>query len=495
MNTRADSAVGPATVAIVGCGFSGTMVAVHLARQGPDSPRVLMFERDERLARGVAYGTSSPEHLLNVPARLMSAFPDEPDHFLNWLRDRDPAVQPGAFVSRQVYGDYLDDLLRDAARRAGSKLAAIRAEIVDVIDEASGSFSLVTSQGTRFQADAVVVAVGNPGPQDPIPVPDRARATRSYIGNPWVDDPFLGLKADDPILLIGSGLTAIDLLVEAESRKTVGTITAISRHGLLPQPHAPAAAIRIPTLRTAARPAMRDMLRKVRLAVKQTEREGGDWRSVIDALRPELQPLWKSLDDREKGRFLRHVAAFWDVHRHRVAPQIHEIVQRARREGRFSVFAGRIRAVLDDGPDGVKVVMNRRGNSTCETLRARRVINCTGPSRGLHSGFPSLLTALCNRGLARPDPIGLGFLAGEKGCLIGLKVPNGQRIFTLGPVLKGQLWESTAVRELRQQAADLARHVALTVSPQPGTPPASLGTAGMPHASRLSDPNAFPCPK
>jgi uncharacterized NAD(P)/FAD-binding protein YdhS len=189
---------------------------------------------------------------------------------------------------------------------------------------------------------------------------------------------------------------------------------------------------------------------------------------VIDALRPELQPLWKSLDEREKGRFLRHVAAFWDVHRHRVAPQIHEIVQHARREGRFSVVAGRIRALLDDGSDGVKVVVNRRGSSTCETLRARRVINCTGPSRDLHSGFPCLLTALCNRGLARPDPIGLGLQAGEQGSLNGPRGPNGQRIFTLGPVLKGQLWETTAVRELRQQAADLARHVALAVSPQPG---------------------------
>ena len=254
MNTRADSAAGPPTVAIVGCGFSGTMVAVHLARLGSDSPRVLMFERNERLARGIAYSTSSPEHLLNVPARLMSAFPDEPDHFLNWLADRDPAVQPGTFVSRKVYGDYLDDLLRTAAGRPGSKLVAIPAEIVDVIDEPSGSFSLVTSQGTRFQADAVVVAVGNPGPQDPIPVPERVRANGSYIGNPWINDPFQGLKADDPILLIGSGLTAIDLLVEAESRKTTGTITAVSRHGLLPQPHAPAAAIPIPNLRTRRGP-------------------------------------------------------------------------------------------------------------------------------------------------------------------------------------------------------------------------------------------------
>jgi uncharacterized NAD(P)/FAD-binding protein YdhS len=278
MNSRADGAARPATVAIVGCGFSGTMVAVHLARQGPDSPRVLMFERDERLARGAAYGTSSPEHLLNVPARLMSAFADEPDHFLSWLRDRDPAVQPGAFVPRQVYGDYLDDLLRDAARRLGSKLVAIRAEVVDLIDEAPGSFSLVTSQGSRFQADAVVVAVGNPGPQDPIPVPDRARAAGSYIGDPWVDDPFQYLNADDPILLIGSGLTAIDLLVEAESRRTVGPITAISRHGLLPQPHAPATAIPIPNVHTAPRPTARNMLRNVRLAVQQTEREGGDWR-------------------------------------------------------------------------------------------------------------------------------------------------------------------------------------------------------------------------
>jgi len=460
--------MGPATVAIVGCGFSGTMVAVHLARQGPDSPRVLLFERAERLARGVAYGTSSPDHLLNVPARLMSAFADEPDHFLNWLSDRDPAIQPGAFISRQVYGDYLEDLLRDAARRPGSKLAAIRAEIVDVIDEASGSFWLVTSQGTRFQADAVVVAVGNPGPQDPIPVPERVRAAGSYIGNPWADDPFHGLKTDDPVLLIGSGLTAIDLLVEAESRKTIGTITALSRHGLLPQPHAPAAAIPIPNLRAAGRPTIRKMLRNVRLAVKQTEREGGDWRSVIDALRPELQPHWESLDDRERRRFLRHLAAFWDVHRHRVAPQIHEIVQRARREGRFSVVAGRIRTLLDDGPAGVQVVVNRRGSSRCELLRARRAINCTGPSRCLHSGFPSLLTALCDRGLARPDPIGLGFLAGEKGRLIGTEASHGQRIFTLGPVLKGQLWESTAVRELRQQAADVARHVALAAAPKPG---------------------------
>ncbi len=229
---------------------------------------------------------------------------------------------------------------REAAHRAGPKLAAIRAEVVDIIDEASGRYCMVTSQGTRFQADAVVIAVCNPAPRNPVADPKNAISTGSYIGNPWVDDPFVGIQADDQVDLIGSGLTAIDLLVESESRKAVGTITAISRHGLLPQPHAPAAAIQSPNLHTAPPASAREMLRNVRLAVRQFQREGGAWRSVIDSLRPELPRLWQFLDDCEKGRFLRHVAAFWDVHRHRVAPQIHEIVQRARWEGRFSLVAG-----------------------------------------------------------------------------------------------------------------------------------------------------------
>jgi uncharacterized NAD(P)/FAD-binding protein YdhS len=465
METRLNVAERAATVAIVGCGFSGTMVAVHLARKAPRSARLLIFERS-RLARGVAYGTSRPEHLLNVPARLMSAFPDEPDHFLNWLRQREPAVQPGAFVSRLVYGDYLAELLRNASHLPGVKLESIQAEVVDVIEEASGCLSLVTRHGNRFLADAVVIAVGNPAPEDPIAVPDWMRANGSYVANPWSDDPFIGLNADDPIVLIGSGLTAIDLVVEAQSRKTVGPITAVSRHGLLPQPHTPAAATPTPKVRTGPSPSVRKMIRSIRLAVAQTERAGGDWRSVIDALRPELQNIWISLDDREKGRFLRHAAVFWDVHRHRVAPQIHEIVQSARQNGRFSLIAGRIRAMFDDGRGGVKLVVCRRGETTCETLGARRLINCTGPSRRSHPGCPSLLSALYDRGLARPDSLDMGCLAGEQGCLIGSKPLNRQRIFALGPLLKGQLWETTAVRELRQQAADLACHVASLIAHQ-----------------------------
>jgi len=463
MKSKTDPAAGLATVAIVGCGFSGTMVAVHLARLGHRSPRVLIFERGDRLARGVAYGTTRPEHLLNVPARLMSAFPDDPDHFLDWLRQRDPAIGPGAFVARQLFGDYIEELLSSTMSRRGSRLVPIQAEIVDLLEEANGSLTLVTSKGDRFGADAVVLAVGNPAPQDPIQVPDLMRARGKYIGNPWVDDPLHELNRDDTIILIGSGLTAIDLLVEAESRRTAGKITAISRHGLTPQPHRQAVgASPLPNLAQLSRPTARSLLHLIRTSVRQVEENGGDWRSVVDSLRPDLQKLWRSLGDGEQRRFLRHLAAYWDVHRHRVAPEIQQVVDRATREGRFRVIAGRIQSMIED-ENGVQVVASRRGSPRHEILRARRVINCTGPSRALRVGFPSLVGALCDRGLVRPDPIGLGFQVGANAALTGARRPQPERIFTIGPLRKGELWETTAVRELRVQAADVARHVASTL--------------------------------
>ncbi len=470
MNWQSLPAPTTPTVAVVGCGFSGTMVALHLARRSAGSLRILIFERGERLARGLAYGTSSPDHLLNVPARLMSAWPDEPDHFLNWLRARYPAAQPGSFAPRRLYGEYLEESLRNAITCPRSLLVALRAEIVDVIEERTGNFTLVSREGDRIETNAVVLALGNPGPRDPVSVPDSLRAKRAYISNPWTDDPLGNLEGGDPILLIGSGLTAVDLIVEARARGKVGTITVVSRHGLLPRAHAamPATHRSVPAIDLDRPLTTRKLLRSLRDEVRQSESEGGDWRGVIDALRPDLPRVWKSLDDAEKGRFLRHLSAYWDVHRHRLAPEIDAIIQRAFREGKLSLIAGRIRG-MSDHRDGVSVRVSRRGSSACECLLARRVINCTGPSKDIRFGSIPLLGALFARGLARQDPLGLGLEVDENGRLAGEDGKNRHRIFALGPVLKGQLWETTAVRELRQQAADTARSVVESLKPGPGT--------------------------
>jgi uncharacterized NAD(P)/FAD-binding protein YdhS len=390
----------------------------------------------------------------------MSAWPDEPDHFLNWLRNRDPEVQPGAFAPRQLYGDYLEELLRDAIARPGSTLTAVRGEVVDLIEEEADYLTLVTRDGIQFGADVVVLALGNQAPQDPIAVPDSVRQKRAYISNPWTDDPLGDLSTGDPVVVIGSGLTAVDLIVEAQARGTVGKMTAISRHGLLPRAHAAehkrACAAPLPPRQSPLK--IRGLLRSCRDEVKRAEAAGGDWRTVIDALRPELQGIWKSLDDAERRRFLRHLSAYWDVHRHRVAPEIDEIIQRARREGVLSVVAGRVRRLINH-QEGVDVVVSRRGSTTSETVFVRRVINCTGPGKEIRAGFPPLQSALVRRGLATPDRLGLGLEVGKKGTLIGTGGRNQGRVFVLGPTRRGELWETTAVRELRQQAADLAEHV------------------------------------
>jgi uncharacterized NAD(P)/FAD-binding protein YdhS len=406
----------------------------------------------------------------------MSAWPEEPDHFLNWLRGRDRAYEPGSFAPRKLYGDYLEELLRDAETRQEQRLVPIRTEITDLIEEAPGAITLLARDGARFEADAVVLAMGNPEPRDPIPVPASTLATGSYISNPWADDPLRGMSLDQPIVVIGSGLTAVDLIVDARERGFAGKITVVSRHGLFPQAHA-----RVPTL-TSAIPSVelmlpltaRGLLREIRRRVRSAQQQGRDWRPVIDALRPGLPGLWKSSNVVEKERFLRHLAAYWEVHRHRVAPDIDEIIQQDRRQGRLTVIAGRLRAICDHA-DGVDVVVSRRGRSDREVLVARRVINCTGPSKDVRTGYSVLVSALLERGLAAADPLGLGLVVDENGALVASNGRNHGRVFALGSMLRGMYWETTAVRELRQQAADLARHLIEMLRP------ASRGLLPDPH--------------
>jgi uncharacterized NAD(P)/FAD-binding protein YdhS len=446
-------------VAIVGCGFSGTMVALHLARLAGDSLRVLIFERGERLARGAAYGTSNPDHLLNVPARLMSAWPDEPDHFLNWLTRRDTAYLPGSFAPRALYGDYLDEQLQGVVRK-GSSVIPCHADIHDLIPEPAGKFTLVDTTQLRFEADAVVLAMGNLAPQDPIVELDKLLSNNIYVNHPWTGDPLRDLKAKDRLVLIGSGLTAVDLIIEALARESAGQITAISRHGLFPQAHlrAPGAPYSLPPFDKRFPRRAATLLRQIRIEVKQIEARGGDWRSVIDALRPEMQSLWKSMSAEEQRRFLRHLVAFWDVHRHRVAPEIHDRLERARRMGRLRLLAARITGVTEH-EGGVHLVVRRRGHRSSESLFARRLINCTGPARDIRLGCPPLISALLRRKIACADQLSMGLKVEDKGRMIRGDGSLHEAIFALGPVLKGQLWETTAVRELRQQAAAIAQEL------------------------------------
>jgi uncharacterized NAD(P)/FAD-binding protein YdhS len=458
-------APGPDVIAVIGGGFSGTLVAVNLARQAGGRPlRIVLFERGPRFARGVAYGTSCARHLLNVPAGMMSALVDEPGHFLAWLQTRDPRAHAGTFAPRRLYGEYLEELLARAAACEGTSIELVRDEVVDLRPCGTGTGLIVAGRGgVCLRADRVVLAPGNPRPTDVLECPGSLRESGTYLSNSWEDGALDGLGREDALALIGSGLSAVDVIVEARAKGLRGPITVVSRHGLLPQRHRSVPARPVaPIVGEDARTA-RSVLRHLRREAARSEREGGDWRLAVDALRPSIAGIWRGFSLAERRRFLRHLGSRWDVHRHRVAPEIDQVLEDAKREGQLTVIAGRVRALAAIG-DSAELSLTRRGSSEVETLIARRVINCTGPSRSLQAGQSALLDAVLDRGLGRPDPLGLGLDVAETGALVAADGTTSDRVFALGPILKGQLWETTAVRELRVQAHDLARHLIATSS-------------------------------
>src|ERR1700722_1341149 len=294
----------PFTVAIVGAGFSGVMTAVHLLRGTGKRPvRVLMVNRSGAMARGVAYGTNSPAHLLNVAAGRMSALPDDPGHFVRFAQAVDPSVSPTTFVRRSVYGEYLEHLLVEASGGRPESLAQIVTEVRGVEPDRAWA-TITTADGRRITVDRVVMAVGHYPPAHPAGFPKEFLASPQYIRDPWVRGALDNIPNSAPILLIGTGLTTLDVALELHNRGVASAI-AVSRRGVLPRTHNP----KIPSPEASHRPpdieegtTVTGYVWAVRKHIKKIALEG-DWRQVIDSLRPITSKLWQRLNTKERERF------------------------------------------------------------------------------------------------------------------------------------------------------------------------------------------------
>jgi uncharacterized NAD(P)/FAD-binding protein YdhS len=410
----------PFTMAVVGAGFSGVMTAVHLLRSEWRRPlRVLMVNRSGAMARGVAYGTNSPAHMLNVPAGKMSALPDDPTHFMRFAQSRDPSVTAASFVRRSVYGEYLERLLAEsAAARPPGSLEQVVAEIRHIKPDRAWA-TITTADGRRITVDRVVMAVGHYPPAHPPGLSAEFVASPQYVRDPWVRGALDHLSTAAPLLLVGTGLTTLDVVLDFHARGFPGAI-AISRRGLLPRTHdpkaAPAAASHRPpgitTLNTAA-----GYARAVRQQIRKIAPEG-NWRQVIDSLRGITPELWQRLNLVEKDRFMRHLRPFWEVHRHRASPETGAAIDRLLKSGWLTVCGGRLLGAKLAG-DVADVTIRMRGTSEPRTFRVGAVINCTGPACDVRTARDPLLDALFHWGQARPDPLGLGIDVAEDGAVIG----------------------------------------------------------------------------
>ena len=431
-------------VAIIGAGFSGTLLAINLLRH--DGPAATLIERGDAAGLGVAYGTRQSDHLLNVRAANMSAFPDRPDHFVAWLAGRNGAGGPTDFVPRALYGAYLRETLAAAQAAAPGRLTVIEGEAVGV----DGATVRLKDSG-RVDADAVVLAVGNLAPQVP-PGLERIADGPGYVGNPWAAGATAGLADGDTVLLIGTGLTMVDVALTLEAQGFAGRIVALSRRGLLPHRHAPATPAAQP-LTERPRPPLSALVRSVR-----ARGDAIGWRSAIDELRPFTQGIWAAAEPSERRRFLRHLRPWWDIHRHRLAPAVADRVEAMVARGRLTLLAGKSRDAQAI-EDGVRVTWRPRGESEERRLDVTRVISCIGPQGDVARTDDPLLAALVSAGRIRPDGEHLGIDVEVTGRVLHADGQSDDRLFAIGPMTRGAFWEIVAVPDLRRQVWDVARYL------------------------------------
>lgn len=451
------------TLVIIGAGFSGTVAAIEFLRSAPVGAKLIIINRSGAAARGLAYGTSSSQHLLNVPAGNMSALADEPDSFLQYCQSLQPDITSSSFVSRKLYGNYLSSLLDDTELKAKGTVSIerITAEVKCLSPQENGAYIELCS-GERIFSNQVILAFGHFPPRTPTVLKNVVDSS-FYMENPWNGPVASSESSHSSILLIGGGLTALDVISSLQQVSSTNKIYMLSRRGLLPLPHRttksgsqPPSSLHDNLL--SAAPTARSYLRSIKAHIKSSAELGTNWRDIVGAVRPITSRLWIRLPEHERSRFLRHLQPYWDVHRHRVAPETYKLFEEALKLNKIVPLAGRVKSVelLDGKP---LVTIQSRGKQDVKKIHFDRIINCTGPNSNPHLIKEPLIQQLIRDGLISVDSFGLGLLVDDR---LAVKNKNGtpsEWLSYVGPMLKANFWEATAVPELRLHASALARKI------------------------------------
>lgn len=442
-------------ITIIGGGASGTLLAIQLLRNSGGEPITIdLIEKQKSVGRGVAYSTGSRCHLLNVPAAKMSAFPKEPSHFHDWLVAGGYEYGPTDFVPRAIFGNYLVELLDESAKNFGSfaTLNLIDEEVVEITPDISSAYVTLAS-GDVIPTSRVVLAFGNFLPPHST-VPDLNFISHpKYIHNVWDPQAYQHISETDELLIIGTGLSMVDVALRFFTDGHRGRISAISTRGLLPAVHKLGYEYPgfIGELNGSKR--ITEIFTCVRRHIDLASSNGSDWRAVIDSLRPHTQELWRGLPTSEKRYFMQHLSRYWNAARHRMAPEAAAAIDEMQQSGRLRILKGRLRNITHDGD---KFLVNHVVNGEINYLEPDAIFNCIGSQANFRHVESSLIQSLLRKGAVRCDELSLGLDATPEGVLLDSEGVPSPVLRTLGTALKGVLWESTAIPEIRQQAEALA---------------------------------------
>ncbi len=443
-------------IAIVGAGFTGASLAMALCEAIDQPAAISLIDARGTFGPGLAYGTSDDCCVVNSPAGRISAFAERPAHFIEWLQHNEPDIaarHPDGFVPRAAYGRYLAAVLAETVSRSDIMVAQVRGQVIG-LEREGGQFRLCLDNGPGLVADIVALCTGyGPGA-------GPARRGR-VVDDPW-GDWVERVGPDDTVFFKGTGLTTVDQALRLASRGHRGPLIGVSRRGLMPQSHATAAIPAIGGRQEPASPNLAALLRQVRSAATAEARPDGDWRAVVDSLRPQVQVLWSALPDDGRRRFARHLRPYWDVHRHRTAPAVGAWLSRQRAGGRLVVVAGRIGAVAENG-QGLSVAVRKRGAAVEETFEASWFVDCSATDRAISAGV--LDWSLLSLGVASRNGDKVEVRVGDSATMVDGGGENVPGLYALGPACRERLWEITAVPEIRAQAQQVAAEIAGSLRP------------------------------
>lgn len=434
------------SIIIIGGGASGVILAAHLLRRPDPDLRVTVLEKQGRFGQGLAYSALHRDHRVNVPARGMSAFADDPEHFWRWLQRREPGKHASSwvFVPRRLYGAYLEDVLREAGEYMPGRLRVL-AEEAEALHQISNGVEVVLGNGTSLVGRWAVLAVGHETQ------PARGKGIAMRAGSPR-DTP---LDPEAPVMILGSGLSMVDAWVSLSEASHRGPVTVVSRNGLLPKVHKDVPPLSIDAADVPFGTSLTYLVGWFRALVTETESQGGDWRSVVDGLRPYNQRLWQSWPEREKRQFLRHARPWWNIHRHRLPPDLHAGLVRAIETSQVTLVAAEF-VDIERAGGGVRATIRPRGSQNHEVLEVARVYDCGGVSVDVRASANPILRQLIRSGGARPDALNIGLDVDDQCALVSAEGTASRRVRVVGPLTRGRYFEIEAVPDIRLQCARIA---------------------------------------
>lgn len=459
----------PENIAIIGGGFCGTLTAIHLMKDQHLPVHIHLINSGYPIAKGVAYDPHTPSLLLNVPNGRMSAFDSIPDHYVQWLRSTVPFDQiskdelSAGFSTRAKYGDYLEELWEEAISEIPrNKQITVYNDYAEDITEDNTGWQIHLRNHPVLKAGAVVLATGNGLPRFPDGIDQSTKESKRYFGDPWKRDCVQNLEKQHDILIVGNGLTMVDTAISLQESGFNQTIYTISPNGykLKPwkEPKDPYTNIDIPATLNGGT----TLLELVKILNRHRKIANGLDQSiypVIDAMRPYTSGLWRSFGTVEKQQFVKYLNSFWGSVRHRLPLRNLEQIEELCAENKLITCKGYIVSSVESR-DCISITLNCSG--TLKQLNVQRIINCTGPETHIKKQSNQLLIRLEERGVLSAGPCNIGISAHpENGCIA---TSASQKLFVIGSNLKGTLWESTAVPELRGQAKELARHILSGIS-------------------------------